>query len=246
MKLHSIIRDPKTLPLVDIQHMYALMERHYENIVYESFTADLAEKEWLIELREVGTNLLRGFSTQMVLECEHSGGTTLALFSGDTIVDKEYWGSTALAIAWGKLAVHVIEMNPDRSVYWFLICKGFRTYRFLSVFFNEFYPCWNRPFTPELKRVLDELAASKFPQNYDPHRGILKADEKAYRIKSEVDMLSACRSDPHVKFFLEHNPHYNQGDELCCLTPLTLDNFSAAARRLMASPAFLCASHDDC
>lgn len=246
MKLYSVIRDPKSLSLVEIRNMYSLMEKHYENSVYDSFIHDLAEKDWLIELREDGTNLLRGFSTQMLLDVPLQEANAVALFSGDTIVDKDHWGSTALAIAWGKLAVKIIEENPGRHVYWFLICKGFRTYRFLSVFFKEFYPCWNQPPSPELKRVMDVLAAEKFSHHYDPQRGILLADQNAYRIKMEVDMLSENRNDPHVRFFLERNPRYKEGDELCCLTPLTLDNFSAAARRLMASPAFLCTSQHDC
>lgn len=245
MKLHSHIRNPQKLTTADISEMYGLMERHYENISYEAFMRDLAEKDWIIELREVGTETLCGFSTQMLLECECGGAQATALFSGDTIVDKEHWGSSSLAIAWGQLAVQVISLYPDRDLYWFLICKGFRTYRFLSVFFQEFYPCWNRTFPPDMKQLLDSFATSKFGVSYDPQRGVLHADANAYRIKPAVDMLSDSRNDPHVKYFLERNPHYDQGDELCCLTPLKIENFSLAARRLMDSPAFLRTNHYD-
>ena len=44
--------------------------------------------------------------------------------------------------------------------------------------------------------------------------------------------------DPHVRFFVERNPGHARGDELCCLAPLTRQNFSATAERLIRSPAF--------
>lgn len=238
MKLYSVIRSPNELGEADIDEMLELMARHYDDVSTSCFVKDLSEKRWIIELRQRETGVLKGFSTQMLLDCDVDGTPVTALFSGDTIVDRDSWGSTALAISWGRLVMSVMEMSPDRELFWFLICKGFRTYRFLSVFFTEFGPCWNRPFPAHERRLLERLATEKFASRFDVNRGVLVADQESYRVKPEVDLHSENRSDPHVRFFLQQNPGYQQGDELCCLARLSIDNFSPAARRLMATPEF--------
>jgi hypothetical protein len=222
----------------DIEEMFALMLRHYDNASETRFVSDLSEKQWIIELRDEPTGTLKGFSTQRLLHTTFDGKEITALFSGDTIVERECWGSPLLAIAWGQLAVRIIAEHAERELYWFLICKGFRTYRFLSVFFDEFIPCWNREATAYERGVLNAFAMEKFGQQFDPQRGILNADATTYRVRPEVDLLSENRRDPHIAYFLDKNPGYQQGAELCCLARLALSNFSRAAKRLMATAAF--------
>lgn len=238
MTLRSDLRSPTDLSNLEIDEMFELMSRHYQNTSRTAFVADLREKQWVIELRDNTTGTLCGFSTQKLINTQLDGVKRSALFSGDTIVDREYWGSPLLALAWGKLAIRIIEQHQDHELYWFLICKGFRTYRFLSVFFEEFTPCWNRETSVQNQRILDAFALDKFGSRYDSTKGVLSAAEQDYRIKPEVDLLSPGRRDPHVAYFLERNPGYLLGDELCCLAPLNLSNFSRAAKRLMDTDAF--------
>jgi hypothetical protein len=39
--------------------------------------------------------------------------------------------------------------------------------------------------------------------------------------------------DPHIGFFVQRNPGHVRGDELCCLAPLTHENFTPAAYRVI-------------
>lgn len=238
MLLQTKIRSINDITQTDIEEMFGLMLRHYNNASRDSFVSDLVEKQWVIELRDEETGVLIGFSTQKLLDAIVDEKPIVALFSGDTIVDRDYWGSPLLAISWGQLAVRIIESHPGEELYWFLICKGFRTYRFLSVFFQEFGPRYDRGISLRYQRVLDTLATEKFGGQYDPKKGILLATDQTYRVKPEIDLLTDTRRDPHVVFFLEKNPGYVHGDELCCLAPLTLANFTKAAKRLMATTAF--------
>jgi SAM-dependent methyltransferase len=41
--------------------------------------------------------------------------------------------------------------------------------------------------------------------------------------------------DPHIRFFAERNFGHALGDELCCIAPLTLANFTPAAYRAMGT-----------
>src|SRR5438874_9967725 len=111
--------------------MFALMCRHYDNVDPSTFAADLAEKQWVILLLDPQTEALCGFSTQVLLDAEVAGQPVKALFSGDTIVARERWGDNTLAQVWGRLALSLIDRLPASELYWFLISKGYKTYRFL-------------------------------------------------------------------------------------------------------------------
>jgi len=81
------------------------------------------------------------------------------LFSGDTVIDKRHWGSMALPIAWGRLMLSLSPASSNAGFYWLLTSKGYKTYRFLPVFFREFYPRYDAQ-TPEFERVLLASAAA--------------------------------------------------------------------------------------
>jgi hypothetical protein len=52
---------------------------------------------------------------------------------------------------------------------------------------------------------------------------------------SDVTPQRLC--DPHVRCFARRNPRWSLGDELCCLAPLTRENFTRAAWRVIGRPA---------
>ncbi len=214
--------------------MYALMDRHYENVTWSTFVADLDEKHWVIVLTDPHTHALCGFSTQLLLDVEVAGRPVKALFSGDTIIDRDRWGDSALAHVWGRLALSLIDTHADAELYWFLISKGYKTYRFLPLFFHEFYPRRDAPTPPDAWAVLDTLGRHKYPATYDAMAGIVRAGRGKDRLRPGLAELTPERlQDPHVRFFAERNPGHVRGDELCCLAPLTRANFTPAAYRVI-------------
>ena len=53
-------------------------------------------------------------------------------------------------------------------------------------------------------------------------------------LRDDIAPITAERlTDPHVRFFVERNSGHAQGDELCCLAPLTRANFTPAAYRVI-------------
>jgi hypothetical protein len=229
----------RLVPVADVSPaqrdaMFALMDRHYENMRRPAFDADLEEKKWVILLLDPATAEVCGFSTQVVLHAETEGRPIQALFSGDTIVDRDRWGDPALAHVWGRLALSLIDASQGAELYWFLISKGYKTYRFLPLFFREFYPRHDVP-TPEwAQRVLDALSRRKFRADYDASAGLVRAFPGKDRLRPHVAEVTPDRlRDPHVAFFVRRNPGHARGDELCCVAPLTRANFTAAAYRVI-------------
>lgn len=218
----------------NIDEMYRLMNSYYDNVSRETFQRDLSEKRDIILLRNSDERKIKGFSTLMLLEQMVDGFPITALFSGDTIIDKEYWGTNELPKWWGRYAFSLIDEMPDKELYWFLMSKGYKTYRFLPVFFNEFYPRRGVDFPEREKRILDAFASSKFPNNYNPETGIISFEGKKDHLKHGVADIDESRmKNPDIQYFLEMNPHWEQGDELACLVRLTKDNFNRIGHRVI-------------
>jgi hypothetical protein len=233
MKLAARLMSVVDLTREHRARMFALMEAHYENVRRATFEADLGEKRWVIVVLDPATGELCGFSTQMLLEARVSGRTIKALFSGDTIIDRGHWGDQALAHVWGRLALSLIDAYPEEELYWFLISKGYKTYRFLPLFFHEFYPRHDRAVPGPMREVLDALGGQKFAAAYDPGAVVRAGRDKDRLRPGLADVTPQRLRDPHVRFFLERNPGHARGDELCCLAPLTRDNFTPAAYRVI-------------
>jgi hypothetical protein len=244
MKLEGRLVRVATLSPEERGRMFALMDSYYEGVGPAAFDADLAEKEWVIQVLEPQTERLCGFSTQMLLRADVAGLPVCALFSGDTIVARDRWGDTALSRVWGRLALGLIGRLGRVELYWFLISKGYKTYRYLPLFFREFYPNHEGPTPARAQAVLDALARSRYPASYDPSRGIILAGAGKERLRPGVADISPERlRDPHVRFFHARNPGHAHGDELCCLAPLTRANFTTAAWRVIGpEPAELALS----
>lgn len=244
MKLEGLLLPARSVTDKQRQEMFALMDRHYENMSWPTFVADLAEKHWVILLIDRRTEGLCGFSTQMLLDAEAAGRPVKALFSGDTIVAREHWGDTALSHVWGRLALSLIDDMPGAELYWFLISKGYKTYRFLPLFFHEFYPRHEAPTPAWARTVIDSFAAAKFPADYDAAAGIIRAGHGKDRLRPGLaDATAERRRDPHVRFFIEKNPGHARGDELCCVAPLTRDNFTRAAYRVIGPEPAVAGMH---
>jgi hypothetical protein len=217
-----------------LDEMFGLMTRYYEGVDRATFDSDLDEKEWVIQIVDEDTGRLHGFSTQKLLDVEVGGRTVYALFSGDTIIDSAARGERSLFEVSGWFVRSLMSTYPAAELYWFLISKGYKTYRFLPLFFREFYPRHEEPTPPRMVEVIDALAGAKFPAAYDRRLGIVKAGPSACRLRPGMADVTPDRlRDPHVRFFAERNPGHGRGDELCCIAALTPANFTAAACRAM-------------
>ncbi len=214
--------------------MSALLADYFANVTQPQFEQDLAEKEWVVLLSDATTGQIQGFSTLMRLSVVVDHQPVIAFFSGDTIIHRDYWGQPELPRLWGRHVFGLAETITDARVYWFLISSGYKTYRFLSVFFCQFYPTYVRPTPPPIKRTLDTLANLKFPGEYDAERGIIRFAH-AVPLRAGVAEVTPQRlKDPHVAFYVQANPGHMQGDQLACLVELRRDNLTPAGQRMLS------------
>jgi hypothetical protein len=240
MKASSTIRfrlaDRTELSAADNAEMFALLSRHFEGVTSRQFEQDLAKKNLVLLLER--EDALVGFSTLQAYTTRFENESLNVIYSGDTIVTPDAWGSTALPRAWVAGVEELRKRLPTGRCFWLLLTSGFRTYRFLPVFWKEFYPRFDSSTPESMARLLVHLASAQFGSEFDAPGGIVRF-RNPQRLRPGLNEVSQGRQyDPHISFFLSHNPGHVEGDELVCLTELSPDNLTAAGRRMMRRPAY--------
>jgi hypothetical protein len=224
--------------LNDRREMYALLRTYFCGTTRARFEADLREKEQVILLRDANNGRIQGFSTFMRIAMEIDGTKVVAFFSGDTIVDREFWGETLLSRIWGETIVTEAERihahQPATLVYWFLICSGYKTWRFLPVFFREFYPNPDVATPPRVRRLIDTLGTTRFGDEYVPDAGIVRFRHPTPLRRGVADITAERLRDPRIAFFARMNPGHAAGDELACLAELSRANLTRAGLRMIS------------
>lgn len=228
----SVVR-PREIDLIQRRAMYRLLQAFFENVTWPRFVADLDEKEWVFLFRDAA-NQIQGFSTLMRYSVESGESKIVAFYSGDTIIHPDYWQELELPKLWGR---HVFALAGDEPagtrVFWFLISSGYKTYRFLPVFFQTFYPSFRQPTPPEIQQILDAVARRKFPQEYDPRSGLIRLAESSPLRSGVADVTGQRMRNKDIAFFLQRNPRHAQGEQLACLVEIRRDNLTPAGQRML-------------
>jgi hypothetical protein len=215
-----------------IQNMFNLFGDYYE-ADFDNFQQDLSNKNWVILLRDTEAGSIQGFSTLAFYKSTTKGGEIGVVYSGDTIIRPAYWGTPELPRAWIKNVLEIGNELPN-PLYWLLISSGYKTYRFLTVFYKEFFPRYDQPTPPEIQALIHHLAHERFGSEYDPQLGVVRFSSGATPLREGVSVATERRmKDPHVAFFVNKNKGYAEGDELVCLTHIHPDNFTSAGNRMI-------------
>ncbi|WP_420175460.1 hypothetical protein [Luteococcus sp. OSA5] len=210
--------------------MLALMQLVYEGVDERAFHRDLADKDECILLWTPAGRLV-GFSTQKVVHVELQGQRVEGLFSGDTVVHPDHWGSPDLFQAFARR--YVVE-EPSR--WWFLVSKGHRTYRMMTLFFSDFYPDRRRPTPAWEQQVMDAYASQLFGAEHDAARGVLAYRAPKDRLRPEYVRREQTARHPDAVHFERLNPGYVEGHDLVCLARLSPSNLRPALRARLLGP----------
>jgi hypothetical protein len=221
--LRSEILPVGFLTLPEWNEMYSLMAGHYDGVSREAFDADLERKDEVVLLHDSGGKL-RGFTTYAWNPCgEMDAGDVI--FSGDTVIDRECWGTQELVKGFCRRAGE-LQGRSGRKLYWFLISKGHRTYRYLPLFAKRFHPHPARQ-EPFLEELAGRIAGELFADSWKPEEGLIRFEHSAGHLKEEI--AGAPDANPWVKYFLDRNPGYARGDELVCLAEMSVENLRKVA-----------------
>ena len=219
----------------DRKEIVDLYLAYYDGSNEAQVLSDLEEKTEILLL--YFEESLVGFTTLQLYDFEWQDSLIQIIYSGDTVVHRAHWGQQALAFAWIANLGKLIRERPDVPLYWFVILKGHRTYKFLPAFGKSFYLHWSID-RSDLKPLADALALDKFGSEFSPDTGIVKFSKSRGRLNPEIAFPSEEeKSKESVQFFLERNPGYVLGHELVCLCEISEENMRPLTKRISRGSA---------
>jgi hypothetical protein len=213
------------------RQMYDLMVLNYHGVDWDEFNRNLNEKQFV--MIGIVNGEARGFTTGRCFTQPFGDGRQAeVLFSGDTIIATSDRGNPIWSTLWLQHAMSLAQAC-DGPFYWMLTSKGHLTYRFLPIWFKEFYPRHDRATPDDISELLDVLGRNYGGSNYDPQKCVARCSH-GQRLRGGVaEPGEKEQSNAHVKFFLERNVGWRDGDELVCIARLDIDNLRGSlARRL--------------
>jgi len=231
-KYNSLIKRIDQLSDREIQAITRLYLAYYDGSNQAQVHHDLSSKtEVILVFYECE---LIAFSSYQIYLYQWNNQPIRVIYSGDTIVEKAHWGQQALAFAWIERTGEIKAEYPDLPLYWFLIVKGHRTYKYLPVFGKSFFPHWEDK-RVDLKPLADALAQDKFADCYDPEKGIIEFKVSKGHLKTSYAFPSENeKNKASVQFFLKKNPGYLNGNELVCLCEMNQENMKPLTKRIFS------------
>lgn len=231
MKKRSAIAAIDALSDNDVRQMYNLMASYYDNLKFDKFHKDLYEKNFVVMLRD--QKGIYGFSTIEHMPLTVDGIDILGVFSGDTIVAQ----NRPLGLGLQQLFCRHIDALmavEEKPLYWFLICKGYLTYKYMSMYFEQYSPMIGAEISVFDKKIMDSYATLKYADAYDPITGIIRNSGANDYLKEGVASIDQrIRMNPVVAFFEERNPCHRYGDELVCLARFSKENLNNTFYRMV-------------
>lgn len=229
-KYETVVTRIKALSNDTIRNMGGLYLANFDGSSEALFRADLSEKDEALLLFSEGQ--LVGFTTLKVFSRNWHSAPIRIVYSGDTLVSPEHWGQQQLAFAWIARIGEIKQQEPAVPLYWFLLVKGHRTFKYLPVFGKSFFPHWSID-RSDLKPLADQLALERFGANYNPQTGVVAFSDSRGHLKEAIaSATSEELMKPATQFFFERNPGYREGHELVCVCELELANMKPLTARI--------------
>lgn len=213
-----------------VETMAVLYLSNYEGSSKNLFLNDLLNKDEVILLLSNGE--LVGFTTLKIYGYEWNGAPIRLVYSGDTIVHPQHWGQQELAFSWIARIGQIKKQMPEIPLYWFLLVKGHRTFKYLPIFGKSFFPHWSID-RADLKPLADQLASEKFGTEYNQRTGVVEFTQSRGHLKDKIaEATQAELTKPATQFFFHRNPGYRKGHELVCICELELHNMKPLTARI--------------
>jgi hypothetical protein len=233
---HGLIIVPTSeLRSTDRDRMFGLLRTCYGNVSRDQFESDLGNKQWVLLGSEPGDGSLWMFSTGKQFDLSFNGERTLAFYSGDTASAPEKRGgptSAGIRLVVRRMYQQVVE-SPDTKCYWFMISSTFKSYRLLSLLYEDFAPRPGRPLEEDEKLLIATLSRMQ-GYSYEPVRSICRLPNPSVPTEdSEQGRGDPGFSDPLAAYFAAMNSGANRGDRLASLTRLTMTNLNAVGRKFV-------------
>jgi len=178
---------------------------------------------------------LVGFAVKTVESIAHQG-RTVNIFEGGIYVRR---GVSGVGLAWMphafKACLREKLRNPLRPQYYVMEALTPVSYRRGARSFPRLYPHRSRATPSKLAGLLRAVLAHRGLRRSGDHPFVVRYPDPATHAEPQRILLNErLRDDPDVRFYLAHNPGFQDGDILAAIIPL---NFTELAIGLLTRSA---------
>lgn len=214
----------------EILSCYELMRDNYNGLPKEAYINELKESYFFTLLFFDVHNNIQGFTEFGIDMTDPTGQNYGCIYSGNTILNPEFWGSQTFMIKSAEVIGRIAGAYPEKKWVWLLLSSGHRTYMFLPLFSQRFFPA-RQPErnADDLKGLLDVYAEKIFGEFWLPELGIVRFEKgshyEPYKMKPEIAQATWDKKfKPDIAFYIEKNPEFHNGDQLVCITEVHESN----------------------
>lgn len=227
----------KHISVPNLLEMHKVFVQYYHNADLNNFVTDMGKKTGVILLQDRDSKKIIGFSTWTELEIVKNGKKSIGIFSGDTVVEKRFWGNKELQKTFVKQLLKTKIKNPNTSVFWLLISKGYKTYLLLTNNFPKHYPSHKKN-NIKLESIVDDYCEQLYPSAYNKENRLLNFGNDYQYLKDDVAEITSnmTKENLEIRHFTKLNPSWQQGTELPCVGEVSIYMMWNFMRKNMLSP----------
>jgi hypothetical protein len=203
----------------------------YIEATRDAYEASIRQKSEIVLIRE--RDVLVGLGAVDLYSLSHEGTPSWIIFVGNTIFAEGYRGHNIVEKTGFLYFLWLRLRHPTHRIYLAYGTFSYKTFLMLSRNFVEYWPHPTQE-TPEREATLiDHLARRYYGDAWEPARQVMRASA-VYNLKGWVAAIDESRKkDPHIQFFLQKNPNYQQGESVFCLVPLHASNWFSVFRSVV-------------
>ena len=196
-----------------------------------AFIASMRTKRDLVELRG-GDGRLLGIAAVDMFDVTHADRTVTVIYAGNTAFVDETRGQGYVHRIGFRYFLRAKRSRPWRPVYVAFTSFSWRSYLTLTRNFRHFWPRRDVPMPTWEAGLAEQLCVRLLGEQYDPVAGVARNIDR--RLRPDIaEIPQRLATDPDVHYFATRNAGYASGDLLLCLAPLSMVNWSSAARRMV-------------
>jgi len=212
-----------TPPILD--EMWRLYEPHHQ-IDRGAFEERIADFDELALFYHKDHNTLVGFSGLRFRELQLASGQPVAIFyMGLTFIDRAWRSKNLIQRMVIQRMIRPWLSRDFHRIYFWTECHTFRPYLLMTRNLQEYFPSAHQETPTEVLEVVRDIGRFYYVDDFDQIRGTVQRqglNVKDYEHRVSKDELS----DPDIRFYLNINQHYDRGDGVIAICPVTLGNFS--------------------
>lgn len=205
--------------------MYEILQKYIDSYSKEQFLKNLKEKDKIIIAKDK-KHVIQCFTTIKFLKVIVDGIVYRGFFTGDTVVEHGYYKRHNLVGA----TIYTILKERFRyfrtPFYHFMVTNSHRSYLMIARHYKHYFPRYDYEPNEAEKSILNKFAETREGAIYNPNSQILKFIDSKERLNSAmIKIKEENKNKPELRYFLNKNPRYFEGDFLCCLCEMKFSNY---------------------